>query len=336
MTEPVHNETCPEVTVVIPVFAASSCIAEAIEAVFAQTYTDFEVVVVNDGSPDTAELEAALRPYQSRIVYLKQENRGPAGARNTGIRHARGRYLAFLDADDRWVPEFLATQMRILSGQPSVDLLYCDSLLFGPSSLSGRRYMEFCPSTGPVNFASLVTEKCAVVTSTVVVRRSAVLEVGLFDETFIRSEDFDLWLRLALAGKSLLYHTAVLGRRSVAPGRLTTDSAALTKAGMSVYQKHRDDPRLTAEMRAQVNSQISRFTANLDLEEGKRCLYNRQYAEARSAIERASLVIKSSKLNWLLMGLRLSPAATRFGSQLVASWWRLRSGRPRPGRADRC
>ena len=94
---------------------------EALESVFAQRFTDFEVVLVNDGSPDTEMLEHLIAPYQDRIVYLKQSNRGPAAARNTGIRAAKGKYIAFLDSDDRLTSSEFATDQSCSGlGHPSL------------------------------------------------------------------------------------------------------------------------------------------------------------------------------------------------------------------------
>src|SRR6201998_3148699 len=93
----------PSVRVVIPAYNSARYIGETLDSVFGQTYRDFEVLVINDGSPDTEALEAGLRPYFERIVYLKQDNRGPAAARNLGIQQARGEYIAFLDSDDCWL-----------------------------------------------------------------------------------------------------------------------------------------------------------------------------------------------------------------------------------------
>ncbi len=94
------------VSVIIPAYNAAGLISETLQSVFAQTYRDFETIVVNDGSPDTAALEAVLRPFADRLVYLRQENRGVSAARNAGIRAAQGRYVAFLDSDDLWEPGF--------------------------------------------------------------------------------------------------------------------------------------------------------------------------------------------------------------------------------------
>jgi glycosyltransferase involved in cell wall biosynthesis len=100
------------VSVIIPAYNVAPYIAETLKSVFGQTKSAFEVVVVNDGSPDTTELEEVLRPFRDRIVYLKQENRGLSGARNTGIRVATGDLIALLDGDDVWMPQYLETQTR--------------------------------------------------------------------------------------------------------------------------------------------------------------------------------------------------------------------------------
>jgi glycosyltransferase involved in cell wall biosynthesis len=81
---------------------------------FRATFTDYEVIIVNDGSPDTEDLERALEPFRDRIRYFKQRNRGAGAARNVGLRAARGEFVAFLDADDLWLPNYLDEQMRFI------------------------------------------------------------------------------------------------------------------------------------------------------------------------------------------------------------------------------
>ena len=104
----------PAVSVIIPAYRASRDIADALASVFSQTFTDFEVVVVDDGSPDAAELEAAIAPFRSRIRFIAQSNLGAGAARNTAIRASTGRLLAFLDADDRWTAGFLERQVALI------------------------------------------------------------------------------------------------------------------------------------------------------------------------------------------------------------------------------
>src|SRR2546423_11920715 len=104
----------PKVSVIIAAYNVAEYIGETLVSVFAQTFSDYEVIVINDGSEDEAELAAALAPYRERIVYRTQDNRGLAAARNAGIRAARGQYIAFLDADDLWEAEFLQKQIEFI------------------------------------------------------------------------------------------------------------------------------------------------------------------------------------------------------------------------------
>ena len=94
------ERAAPSVSLIIPAYNVAAFISETLASVFAQTFTDFEVIVVNDGSPDTEELERELARFIARVNYVKQENRGASAARNAGLRTPRGEFVAFLDADD--------------------------------------------------------------------------------------------------------------------------------------------------------------------------------------------------------------------------------------------
>lgn len=124
------------VSVIIPTYKATH-IGDTLESVFAQTFRDYEVIVVNDGSPETMQLERALLKHENRIHYLKQNNRGVSAARNTGIRSARGEFLAFLDSDDIWLPEFLTEQLKFFAAHPSLDMACADCVYFGNTDLAG-------------------------------------------------------------------------------------------------------------------------------------------------------------------------------------------------------
>src|SRR5262245_32619321 len=118
----------PEVSVVIPAYNAGRTIAAALESVFAQTYRDFEVIVVDDGSDD--DTATCLGPWRDRIAYVRSgPNGGPARARNIGIAHARGRLIAFLDADDAWMPRKLHRQVEYFDRFPETGLLHAKTLV---------------------------------------------------------------------------------------------------------------------------------------------------------------------------------------------------------------
>ena len=123
------SSAVPRVTVVIPTYNYARYVPEAVESVLAQSFDELEVVVVDDGSTDeTADI---LRPFDEQIRYIRQEHRGLAAtARNTGIRAALGRHVAFLDSDDLWLPEKVSLQVARLDSEPAVGLVYGEALLF--------------------------------------------------------------------------------------------------------------------------------------------------------------------------------------------------------------
>jgi glycosyltransferase involved in cell wall biosynthesis len=129
----------PHVAAIVPAWNAAAFISRAIDSVLAQTLSDFELVVVNDGSPDTATLRAVLAAYSTepRIKYVEQDNGGPSAARNAGVAASTAARIAFLDADDWWEPEYLERQTALLD--QGHDLVYCDARIVGDSPLAGRR-----------------------------------------------------------------------------------------------------------------------------------------------------------------------------------------------------
>jgi glycosyltransferase involved in cell wall biosynthesis len=191
------------VSVVISAYQSSASICQALDSVFAQTFKNFEVIVVNDGSPDTAELERVLQPYFPRIQYKKQPNQGPSAARNAGIIAARGKYIALLDANDYWFPDHLAKQVELLQSDSSLSLVYSDCLLLRNQEPVGTAFGRE-PQLDAVSFEALIDEHCSIATSSIVASRQALLETGLFDPRFIRCEDYDLWTRLAQAKRFLV------------------------------------------------------------------------------------------------------------------------------------
>lgn len=297
----------PAVSVIVPAHNAAPYIAPALDSVFAQTFTDYEVIVVNDGSPDTPELERALEPYRDRILYLKQENQGPSAARNAGVDKARAAYVAFLDSDDLWLPDYLAAQMAALAENPSLDLIYADALLFGESVPPGLTFMQAAPSRGPVTFESLLRFECCIITSCVVARRSALVDAGLFDPKFLRSEDYDLWLRLAHRGGQIAYQRKVIARHRAHGASLAADSILMFESLIEVYQKIANTLSVSPPVLRVIEKEIRRCQADVAFKQGSRLFMARQFDQAAEALGRAYEYYRSRKLRIMLMGLRVAP-----------------------------
>ncbi len=305
----------PRVSVIIPAYKAAEFIGETLESVFAQTFTDFEAIVINDGSPDGEELEKAIAPFRERILYLKQDNRGPAGARNTGIRHARGKYVAFLDSDDCWLPDYLGSQMKLFEETPSLGVVYCDAEYFGDPALAGKTYMQTCPSNGPVTLETLIAGDCQVITSCTVALRQAVVDAGVFDERVdLRGcEDFDLWLRIVYRGGQIAYQRKVLGRYRSHPGSLTRDTTKMLATAALVYEKAERTMELSEETRALIKKRLASIRAHFDLESGKAQLAAGDYMRAKRSLMKANTFFRAAKLKLVILGLQIAPRLTRFG-----------------------
>ncbi len=260
---PPENQT-PKVSVIIPAYNTAAFIAETLNSVFAQTFRDFELIVINDGSPDTAELEAALQPYMSRIRYIKQENRGLPGARNTGIRIARGELLAFVDSDDLWTPDYLFAQVEFLDNHPHVCASISDAVLFGSGEDVVWRMLK--EGTGPVlGFEEMLKRQGGQLPSAMVVRRKRVLEIGLFDERIRIGEDIEFCVRLCFPEGAIGYLGRVLVKYRQRPGSLT------------------EDPRRRKWVVAEIES-LRRLGENLDLSQPQRRLLEKEIAAAVASL----------------------------------------------------
>jgi glycosyltransferase involved in cell wall biosynthesis len=183
----------PYVSVIIPTYNRAALVTEAVASVLAQTRPDFELLVVDDASTDGTA--AALAPYAARIRLLRRESRGGvSAARNTGIKAARGEWLAFLDSDDLWRPEKLARQLAFLSENPA--LLICQTEeTWVRRGVPVNRPRSHRKVSGDIFLPSL--ERCMVSPSAVILHRGLLTRHGGFDEDLPAAEDYDLWLRLA-------------------------------------------------------------------------------------------------------------------------------------------
>jgi glycosyltransferase involved in cell wall biosynthesis len=198
----------PTVSVIIPTFNRWPLVGAAIKSVLAQSYGDFELIVVDDGSTDdTAE---QLAQWGSRLLILKQPNRGVSAARNLAVRHARGRYLAFLDSDDLWLPNKLAIQVAFMEQHPSAQICQTEETWIRNAVKVNPKAKHRKPS-GDIFIASL--ELCLVSPSAAMLTRELFEQVGGFDESLPVCEDYDLWLRIALDHSVALIDDALVIKR---------------------------------------------------------------------------------------------------------------------------
>ena len=316
MTISTNNEAAssgrtPAVSVVIAAYNSARFIRDALDSLKAQTFSDYEVIVVNDGSDDTDELEQILTSHPLPVIYIAQENKGVSAARNAAIRIGRGEFYAQLDADDQWTPDYLEVQLGILKDCREVTLVYPNATIIGEGVTCGLEFMKVTPSEGEVNFESLVRQKCVVMTC-VTARMSAIREAGMFDEAIRSCEDFDLWLRIVKNGGRIVYHRdrLVLYRRH--EGSLSSDRAWMARNLVRVFEKCAATFELTTAERGVLNEQINDQRAMLNLFEGKHALTAGKTSAALTSFEKANEHLRRPKLSAVIFLLRYAPFLVRW------------------------
>lgn len=262
----------PAVSIIMPAYNTAPYVGQAIRSALAQTFTDFELIVVDDGSKDeTAEVVAAVGREDRRVRLVRQANRGLAGARNTALRAARGELFALLDSDDVWEADFLAAQVAILDARPDVDIVtgngwYLDGPRHGQLA---RPYPD--PRRDP-ELASIIGDEWSVFIMSVV-RRRVYTAIGPFDEDMRSNEDYDFWLRAAIAGFTFARNDRPLGHYRIRADSLSASNVRMLRGILHVYTKLRPVIAHRPVEMSILEQQISRFETEL------------LAAEARLAIE---------------------------------------------------
>ena len=190
----------PEISIVIPAYNRADLLPQALESVFAQTYQNFEVIVSDDGSTDNTE--AVIRQFGDRVTYLKNNHSGlPSVARNTALNQANGKYIAFLDSDDLWLPDKLKIQVDVLENNPRVGLVCSNAFLIDADGEEQSDQLYQIPGKGRSGsvFLDLLKDNF-VITSSVILRRDTLEKAGIFSEAkeLQVGEDYALWLNIAL------------------------------------------------------------------------------------------------------------------------------------------
>jgi len=210
----------PLVSVVIPTHNAAGTIRRALLSVQRQTYSPLEIIVVNDGSTDATNSVVNNLAIDSIELVTLDRNNGAAFARNIGIRRSRGAFVAFLDADDEWLPEKTARQMVRLVNNPDMTFVACAAgHVTGASEMPYKMNADRQPATGRDAWKTLLAYTY-VATPCVIARRQALFDVGLFETSFSIAEDQDLWIRLARAGE-VGFIDEILAYVNDTPGSLT-------------------------------------------------------------------------------------------------------------------
>jgi glycosyltransferase involved in cell wall biosynthesis len=296
----------PAVSIIIPAYNVTPYIATALDSVFAQTFQNVEVIVVNDGCPDSINLEQVLAAYQSRIRYIRQENAGVGSARRVAVDAALAPLIAQLDPDDWWEPDYLEVQLRLLESNPAVDLIYCNGIYFGNPALESREVMDYAPSEGEVTLARLLDAKVNINYSALI-RKEAILRAGNFDPGLRTSEDFDLWIRMLKAGSAISYHRAPLLHYRLRGDSLTSGKLDAQKWLVKVLEKTQNTLALTEEEQSALTRRKTATQMEMELAQGKEAIKARDWRNARWHLQLYRGYRPSTKLSLILWFLNFCP-----------------------------
>lgn len=220
------------VSVIIPTFNRWPLLSEAVESVFAQTYSDFELIVVDDGSTDETQKE--LAKFHSRLRLFVKAREGVAAARNFGVSRAIGRYVAFLDSDDLWQPKKLEIQTAFMEKDPAVQICQTDEIWLRNGIRVNPKSRHQKPS-GDIFIRSL--QLCLVSPSSVMMTKELFSRFGGFDERFPVCEDYDLWLRIAVEYPVPLIPKPLIVKRGGHADQLSRSTWGMDRYRVAALQK---------------------------------------------------------------------------------------------------
>jgi glycosyltransferase involved in cell wall biosynthesis len=255
----------PLVSVIIPAFNAAQTVAQTLESLRAQTYERFEAIIVEDGSTDdTAAIVRKFCAVDPRFIFATKPHSGLPGTRNAGIEIARGEFLAFLDADDVWLPEKLARQMDLFRVDSRVNLAFTNFFIWDGERDLLVYYRENRPlPDGDISRQLLFSSVFGI--SSVILRRAVFGGEGLFDASLIGgSEDWDLWLRLAERGLFVRGTREPLMRYRRWPGNMSNRKLKMAESELRVVEKNlRASQR--PELRSLYRRSLNRVRGRLEL-----------------------------------------------------------------------
>ena len=287
----------PTVSVIMPAYNAERYLHSAVDSVLRQSLADLELLIVDDGSSDgTVAVAQGYAARDPRVRVLRQANAGPGPARNTGFRAAAGKFFAFLDSDDEWDETFLAAQIAILRARPDIDVVVGNARNRG-GPRDGR----------PITLAEILAdETCLFIMS--VFRREVVDAIGGFDPGMFTNEEYEMWIRAALAGFTFARHTAPLGWYSCRPDSLSSSDTRMLAGILRVFAKTRPLLAPRSPELAILDRQVARFDAELAAAQARGSLARGESREAA----RHLAALHAQRGGWLLGAaacvLELAPA----------------------------
>jgi glycosyltransferase involved in cell wall biosynthesis len=285
-------------TVIIPTYNRENFIKDTIESVFAQTYKNWELIIIDDGSNDNTQ--SIVKSFKDeRIRYIWQKNSGLNAARNTGIKNSRGEYISFLDSDDIWEPEKLAKQVEILDKKPDIGLVYCGtSLIDEKNNYIGKKPL--------ITHRGYVLDKLVMYNflyngSCVLFRKSCLAKVGFCDETVVRMTDWEFYLRFSIYFKFWGIDKYLLKYR-IHQKAMSCDYELFVDSGFKILKRVFQTTDLNPDYLRLINTAYAMRYRYI----GKRYFENSEFQRSRGYLKEAvkkdfSMLIKSDALLFYIL-----------------------------------
>ena len=269
----------PTISIITPAYNASEFLSQTVASALAQTFRDFELLIVDDGSTDdTRNIALTWARTDPRIRILTRPHGGPSAARNTAIADARGQYFALLDSDDLWHPTFLDAQMSILTSSRTVDIVTGNAYNLG-GARDGEPINPISKSCPQLSLRDILERENSVFIMSVF-RRAVVERITGFDERLPLNEDYDFWIRAAHAGFVFVRNPVPLGHYRRRPDSISANEIEMITGILRVFRNARelcgDRPRELAVIR----KQLARFEEERLLASAKANLVGRNFAAA--------------------------------------------------------
>jgi glycosyltransferase involved in cell wall biosynthesis len=298
------TSTHPVVSILTPAYNSAAFIAETIESVLQQTWSDFELLIVDDGSSDgTLDVVRAFARRDARVKSFSSPHGGAAVARNVAAQHAGGRFLALLDSDDVWEPLYLSSQLSLLHQHPEISIVSANVVSHG-GPLDGTPFWPITSGTHELSTHEPIAHENAI-SVFAVFRREIVDRIGGFDAAYTGNEDYEFWLRAMNAGFRVLQNRALLGRYRRRPGSVSSDEVRMLTGIIAVLESAgRMGGQLEAD-RLLINYRLRWFREELVKAEVRASLEKRDGVTASQRLQTLSVLRKDWRL---ALGARLAAA----------------------------
>jgi glycosyltransferase involved in cell wall biosynthesis len=243
----------PLVSVIIPSYNRAHLLERAINSVLRQTFTEFELIFVDDGSTDSTP--DVMRKFQDRLIEIRQEHAGVSAARNAGIQHSSGQLLAFLDSDDEWYPDKLNRQVGMYNEESLFFICHTDETWMR-NGKEVRQKKIHAKQGG--RFFKRALERCLISPSSVIIARSLFDRIGYFDESLPAGEDYDLWLRITAYYEVEFIPEPLIIKHGGSPDQLSETIPAIDRFRIKSIMKIIADPELKPDYRLAAIGELNR------------------------------------------------------------------------------